>query len=366
MSDHRSPAERPGSVEETTVLAGNAPRPPSLLGTDSSASLDQWRGLALVLVLVSHGFFHTNRVHGIGRVGVNLFFFISGVLVYRSLARQEQKPAWDRTRSFWWRRFRRLFPALLAYVVAIAPLVYFGQHLSWLPPRSSFGEYLRAVPVALIYLVNFDWPVKVPLSLGHLWSLACEMQFYLLAPLIYIAGGRSSLRRHLVWGGLLLLLMGLGVTQPLFGEETKYYFQFAVWPMMLGFFCEYKKPWLNQLPRKLSLAAAWGGVALLVASTVLMLDGIGMKKLVIASGALVLIPCFVFYSAGSPIPGLPGRILLWLGERTYSIYLWQQPLTICGFLPAVLRPLGAAFSAVIGGVWFRFFEWPFLSMSRRK
>ena len=53
----------------------------------NSVALDQWRGLALVFVLVSHGFYFTERVHGIGRVGVNLFFFISGVLVFRSLAK---------------------------------------------------------------------------------------------------------------------------------------------------------------------------------------------------------------------------------------------------------------------------------------
>jgi hypothetical protein len=52
----------------------------------TSVALDQWRGLALVLVLISHGFFFSDCVHGIGRVGVNLFFFISGVLVFRSLA----------------------------------------------------------------------------------------------------------------------------------------------------------------------------------------------------------------------------------------------------------------------------------------
>src|SRR5215469_4204546 len=51
----------------------------------ASIALDQWRGFALLLVLVSHGFFFTNMVNGIGRIGVNIFFFISGILVFRSL-----------------------------------------------------------------------------------------------------------------------------------------------------------------------------------------------------------------------------------------------------------------------------------------
>ena len=56
-----------------------------------------WRGLALVLVLISHGFYFTDRVNGLGRVGVNLFFFISGILVFRSLSRTRAKTDWEWT-----------------------------------------------------------------------------------------------------------------------------------------------------------------------------------------------------------------------------------------------------------------------------
>ena len=207
-----------------------APGPSS----ESSTPLDQWRGLALAMVLVSHGFYHSGRVHGIGRVGVNLFFFISGVLVFRSLARQEQRPAWERTRSFWRRRLRRLFPALLGYVAAMTPVAYLCQDFPALPLRSSFADFLRSVPYALTYLINYHGHFGCPLSLGHLWSLACEMQFYLLAPLLFTAGGKTSARRNAVWGSLLVLLLALGVLQPFLGEKSKYDFQFAVWPMMLG------------------------------------------------------------------------------------------------------------------------------------
>src|SRR5438270_6343993 len=76
----------------------------------NSASLDQWRGLALVLVLISHGFFFTGKVNGIGRVGVNLFFFISGILVFRSLAKERTVAKWERGCLFWKRRLLRLYP----------------------------------------------------------------------------------------------------------------------------------------------------------------------------------------------------------------------------------------------------------------
>ena len=80
----------------------------------NSLALDQWRGLALVLVLVSHGFHETGRVDGLGRVGVNLFFFISGILVFRSLTGASTSGSWTRSVSFWHRRFRRLYPARIS------------------------------------------------------------------------------------------------------------------------------------------------------------------------------------------------------------------------------------------------------------
>src|ERR1017187_3206295 len=93
---------------------GGAPPPPvSEQDRLGSIALDQWRGLALILVLISHGFFFTDRVNGIGRVGVNLFFFISGILVFRSLSRAKAKTDWERAKSFWGRRLRRLYPAML-------------------------------------------------------------------------------------------------------------------------------------------------------------------------------------------------------------------------------------------------------------
>ena len=316
----------------------------------------------MVLVLVSHGFFFTNRVNGIGRVGVNLFFFISGILVFRSLSRTRAATGWERTRSFWWRRFRRLYPALITYTLAMLPLAWLGQYRPHLPPDSDFRSYLKGVPVALTYASNY---LEGPMSLGHLWSLACEMQFYLLAPAIYLLGAGTEKRKAAVFGCILLVLMGLGAAQPLIGK-WKYHFEFAVWPMMLGFCCEYQRPWFLRISETVAAWVLWSGIAICGASLFIMLFGMEMKPFVVATGALLLAPCLTAYLFGRPVPGIAGRVMQWMGERTYSIYLWQQPLTICGFLPNVLHPAGALVSVAVGGVWFHCFERPFLSASRHK
>ena len=340
-------------------------------------ALDQWRGFALVLVLISHGFFFTDRVNGIGRVGVNLFFFISGVLVYRTLSRSRSKTSWDRTRSFWWRRFRRLYPALLVYLALIVPAMWWLQRLPNLPPESDFRTCLRDLWMALLYVSNYHSAPGEPMPMGHLWSLGCEMQFYLLGPVIFLAGGAGRRRRTLVFGLLLLVFMGLGAVEPwvaklsrpgswAYSVAWKYHFEFAVWPMMAGFFCEYRREWFSHLPEKavkaiLSLSLVVAGISLL-----LMLFGNETKLLVIGVGAGLLLPCLLAYLYGRPLTGWPGGCLGWLGERTYSIYLWQQPLTICNFLPHLLHPVGAVVSIAAGALSFRWFEYPFLSVNRQK
>jgi peptidoglycan/LPS O-acetylase OafA/YrhL/lysophospholipase L1-like esterase len=326
-----------------------------------SIALDQWRGLALLLVLISHGFFFTNRVNGIGRVGVNLFFFISGILVFRSLSRARAKNNLERTKSFWWRRLRRLYPAMIAYTLTVLPIAWWLQHRPNLPPGSGFNFYVKSVPFAFFYLTNY---FEVPMALGHMWSLACEMQFYLLAPIIYFFGGATVGRRNLIFGFGLVVLLALGMAQPFIGK-WKYHFEFAVWPMMFGFCCEYKRDCFQKIPLWLVAIILWFTIAICAASLLMMLFGMEMKLLVIATGALLLAPCLMAYLFGRPMQNILGSAMKWLGERTYSIYLWQQPFTICNFLPNILHPLGAIMAIAVGGVWFRFFEWPFLTASRR-
>ena len=342
--------------------------PPGAGASPETVALDQWRGLALLFVVIAHTFHETRKMDGLGRVGVNLFFFISGILVFRSLAGSRAGAPGATIRSFWYRRLRRLYPALLAYVLVLVPAAYWLQNLPGLPHCSDFVSTLKAAPLALLYCINFKQ--GVPMCLGHLWSLACEMQFYFVAPLIFFLPGTGARRRTLVYGVILFSLMALGIAEPLFQSDPmsmqRYYFQFAVWPMMAGFFCECHRGWLTRWPEKWCRFAYRAGLAVCTLGLPLMFLGTKMKLPVIALGALLLVPCLLSYGRGWPFPAAFGRGFRWLGERTYSIYLWQQPLTICFFLPVAWWPAGALASIFVGALWFRWFERPFLSMSRKK
>ena len=120
-----------------SAAASATPVPTSEQDRLGSIALDQWRGLALVFVLISHGFYFTERVNGLGRVGVNLFFFISGILVFRSLSRTQAKTDLERAKSFWWRRFRRLYPAMITYTLAMMPVEPFAGRPPGNPPTQD-------------------------------------------------------------------------------------------------------------------------------------------------------------------------------------------------------------------------------------
>jgi peptidoglycan/LPS O-acetylase OafA/YrhL len=351
------------SDTDRAVQGSETPR----VESPNSTALDQWRGLALVFVLISHGFFFTNRVNGFGRVGVNLFFFISGILVFRSLAKKREQSQFERSVGFWKSRLRRLYPAMLGYVIAMAPVVFVMQSHERSLPLPDFVDYLRAAPWALGYIMNYA--PGMPMALGHLWSVSCEMQFYLLAPLIFLAGGAGQWRRNLVWGGLLAALTTsaiIGMAHPMVNEASKYHFEFAVWPMMLGFFCEHKKLLIANIPKRLIQFGVPVAIALFGMASAAMICTGHLKNVVIALGAVMFVPCFNSYLNARCLKGPLGSFFAWIGARTYSIYLWQEPFTICRYLPNLLHPAGALVSILVGGVWFRWFERPFLSAKRRQ
>lgn len=335
------------AVPATPAAEAVAPR-------GNSFALDQWRGFALLLVLISHSFIRTGRVDGIGRVGVNLFFFISGILVFRSLAGHRAGHG-HRAFGFWKRRFIRLFPALALYVAAMIPLIAFLQ-------PSGLADYLHRVPYALAFLMDYVWG---PPAVVHLWSISVEMKFYLLAPILFLLGGSSPRRRWWVWGGFALAFLVLGMVPPLFGYAGKYQFHFVVWPMALGFFCEAKKAWLQRIPRRWMDGAVRVGTALALLLLVGMACGLRSKMVIIALGSLAFVPCYFSYLTEVSLPGRPGAVLRWLGERTYSIYLWQQPLTLCGFFPIAYAPLGALAAIPVGAISYLCSERPFLSRKRK-
>jgi peptidoglycan/LPS O-acetylase OafA/YrhL len=154
--------------------------------------LDGVRGLAILMVVVLH-VAHTGRSEvGIDRLvrklattgwmGVDLFFVLSGFLITGILLDAKNDPHYFR--NFYMRRVLRIFPLNYAFLIALVIIV------PWVAPAvaASFGSLPSIKWPYWIFLGNFAngfYPNPCP-SLGALWSLAIEEQFYLIWPLIVL------------------------------------------------------------------------------------------------------------------------------------------------------------------------------------
>jgi peptidoglycan/LPS O-acetylase OafA/YrhL len=183
-----TPAGHQARVPATPTPEAPTPAPVRRLGW--VPELDGLRGVAVLLVVLSHGFvigFRTrfsvvNNVFRGGFLGVNIFFVLSGFLITALLLREQADRGHVRFGTFYAGRALRLLPAL--YVLLAAHVVYVAVTHPF-----PFENELVSVRAGVFYYFNWQvvWDVhKVATDLGHLWSLSIEEQFYLVWPAVLI------------------------------------------------------------------------------------------------------------------------------------------------------------------------------------
>ena len=152
-------------------------------------ALDGLRALAVLVVLGYHG--GVSWLGG-GFIGVSAFFTLSGFLVTSLLLREWSGSGHIDLRRFWSRRFRRLLPASWATVFVVIAMGVLG---AWAP--GQLRSLRGGVPSAVAEVFNwhliaegtsYGSTVEPPSPLQHFWSLAVEQQFYVLLPLVLLAG----------------------------------------------------------------------------------------------------------------------------------------------------------------------------------
>ena len=191
---------------ETDTRKPRAQPPVRDYAAERDPALDGVRGLAMLMVLLIHGFtpvpegLFTQVVHNGFEslfIAVDLFFVLSGFLISTILIRSRGREGY--LRQFYWRRILRIGPA---YVVAM--LVCFVVLPRFADPESAKALHAATLP-HLLYLQNLFAAVRgpMPAELSHFWSLAIEEQFYLLWPLTVLAVPPKYLSR--VCGSLYLL-----------------------------------------------------------------------------------------------------------------------------------------------------------------
>ena len=178
-------------------------------------ALDGLRAVALLLVVSFHVSY--GRPGG-GFIGVDVFFVLSGFLITSLLVTENRTSETISLADFYWRRARRLLPALVVTIIAGALIV------TYIPQAEGTRPYPIAALAVLAYVGN--WLRIAALGpLAHTWSLSIEEQFYVLWPPTL----RHFLRRG--WGtsglvGLVVaaaaLCFGIGAALSLAGSWNDY------------------------------------------------------------------------------------------------------------------------------------------------
>ena len=336
------------------------------------------RALAVTAVVLYHLF--PDLVPG-GFIGVDVFFVISGWLITQHLVEEVNRTGRIRLRQFWARRIRRLLPASFAVLAASIVLVV------GLMPRVTWQANLQEIGASTIYLQNWLLGIhavdylaaqETPTVAQHYWSLSVEEQFYVAWPLLILAGvvlsrfvHRLSLRHAvllvlaLAAGGSFLFCLWLTSTQPalaFFATPTR------VWEFAVGGLLVLASPAIRSGRASVwGAAASWAGILLIVLGA-LQLTGHAsfpgwLALIPVAGAALVL--------AGGHSSAPPStsrlfnlRVVQWIGDCSYSIYLWHWPFIIVA--PWVLHGpagLGArlvivALTAVLAYLTARYVETP--------
>ena len=308
------------------------------------------RALAAMAVVLYH--FWPGRVPG-GFVGVDVFFVISGFLITSHLLREAESTGRIELPRFWARRARRLLPA--SYLVIVVSLV--GVFL--LLPRSLWGQNLRELIAASVYVENWQLAhdavdylasANSPSIVQHYWTLGVEEQFYLVWPLL-IAGAfllpRRSYRRGpgpviaLVTVSSFALSVWLTAVNP---SWSYFVTPGRVWEFGVGALLAVvmRRPTRHRAAGNgradwIAACASWLGLLTLVGVA------LGYSEATPFPGAAALPPTLataLVIAAGMP----PGRFspaalmrlrpIQWIGEVSYSLYLWHWPLLILA--PAAL------------------------------
>lgn len=304
--------------------------------------LDALRAIAVLAVIIFH--FNSSLLPG-GFVGVDIFFVISGFIVSASVSSHQAMPLHRFVIWFYARRFRRILPALLVCLVITALLsVVFIPH-AWLSvgvqKTSEFAFYGLSNYQLIKFKNDYFSPSAEFNPFTHTWSLGVEEQFYLVFPIIFCSwmyGGRWRLLSTLM---LIVATLASAYHSLALQESNKasaYYLATSrFWQLGLGVALF---QWMAHSGKFKVDRIEWDKVSAGGALVSLFLVMIGIcglhPKNTPMPGALGVVAgtlgC-IYFLFRRPAEGRLMRLLvsapmLFVGKRSYSLYLWHWPILV--------------------------------------
>jgi peptidoglycan/LPS O-acetylase OafA/YrhL len=337
------------------------------------------RALAVLFVVA----FHANLPLPGGFVGVDVFFVVSGFVITAMLIREKLTTGRISLSDFYVRRFRRLTPALALMVtvtVVVTALPFSSLTSQGMVAATAIGSmFLFANYSVAVSTGGYFDPAAELNPLLHTWSLSFEEQFYLVLPVLFIAAWFIGAKLKRPKLAVAIALAGLGLVSLAVALVTSRGYAIPFVPdTFVGFYGPIGRAWefaagallaivasRVALPsRRVATVLGLGGVALL-AFAVVALSGAnafpGQATLVPVVGTLLLL--YVGMTPHNPVStALASRPLVYLGDISYSWYLWHWPvITFASFIwpgNLIVPVLAAIISLVPAYLSYRFVEQP--------
>jgi len=349
--------------------------------------LDGVRGIAILLVMVYH--FGTSTkpggllgdVLGLGWIGVDLFFVLSGFLITGILLDPKGSPHYFP--YFYIRRVLRIFPlyylTILLFFNLVLPIAHRFNQLSYI----SISQQIWY----LLYLVNWygGWGHSI-VPFGHFWSLCIEEQFYLIWPVLIALSSRRTFLwicvALIVLSPVLRLTLGHNSPSPLF---LYFVTPFRMEPIALGALIAivWRQDQVAPLAR---LTMTWVWIPAVAILTFLCLYSqttvpvgrymvrYGYTCIDLAFASLVFLVVQAVRS-GSPVGLLRNSLLMKFGKYSYAMYVFHAPISqyipkFLHFGPRLARVglalgIGITVTYVLALISWRTIESPFLRLKSR-
>jgi len=304
-------------------------------------AIDGLRAVAVIAVMLYHlGF---TWIPG-GFLGVDLFFVISGYVITRLLLDSIQRSGGLDLRAFYAARVRRLLPPLIFMIITTTVVVGL-----WAP--DTMRRFLGDAPFALFGGMNWwivfrhtDYfeAIGRPPLLQHTWSLGVEAQFYLVWPLILLLVLRYFGKNKIpgaalliaAFSGIALLVVSLQVDAASASQVSHVYFGTDTHSIGLFLGAALAVRWIPQnLQEKVSHKAqdfidgigVFGFLGIIAAF--LFIDETDPTLYKLAFPLAGVFGCAIITSIVHPAsrfaPILSSKPFVWIGERSYAIYLWH-------------------------------------------
>lgn len=317
------------------------------------------RAIAVIAVLMFH--LWPSVLPG-GYVGVDVFFVVSGFLITGLLLRQVERTGNLQVLDFYAKRIKRLLPAATLVLVAVGTCVSLLPILRW-------ADTANEIAASALYVENWWLAEKAidylaaetaPSPLQHFWSLSVEEQYYIAWPLIFsVLGALGLLRRFgprrtfgfaVVVIGLVSLFYSIYITPKnpglaYFATTTR------AWELALGGVLAVFTGWERITERIRQLLGVIGLIMVLVA--VITFSGEtafpGYAAALPTIGAALIIVSGDSKSVYSVFSILKTKPFQYIGDLSYSLYLWHWPVIVF-YVQIAGREIGLIDGVVISAV----------------